>query len=69
MKQKKWDKPELIVLLRGEPGEDVLIGQCKTDTDGTDKIGPMDVITGCRVNAGWMGCPPETACRDFSYTT
>jgi hypothetical protein len=35
MKSKKWVKPELIILVRGDSGESVL---------GVCKLGPMQVI-------------------------
>lgn len=45
MQKKKWDKPELIVLVRGKP-EEMVLAQCK----GGAFVGPSMIRSGlgCR---------------------
>jgi hypothetical protein len=45
MKKKKWQKPELIVLVRNEPEEAVLTGCKGLDTGASSD----DVFDGCRL--------------------
>ena len=48
--KKTWQKPKLIVLVRGKPEERVL-GACKTSTGG----GPVSDEGSCRANEQYCG--------------
>ena len=58
--KKKWQKPELVVLLRGEPNEAVLTG-CKLKESGS---GPNPFFDGCKLEQ--TGAPDDCA-RCFSW--
>lgn len=44
--KKKWTTPQLIVLVRGEAGESVLVG-CKGSEEGADKRGSRMLLIRC----------------------
>lgn len=44
MKQKKWDKPQLIILERGRP-EEAVLAVCKNSIDGNGPGGSNCVWT------------------------
>jgi len=54
MIKKKWEKPKLIILTRGEP-EERLLGLCKSHAPGG---GPAGDEYGCHIVGfmGWLGC-------------
>jgi hypothetical protein len=52
MQKKKWGRPELIVLVRGKPDEDILVG-CK-NAAGSGSPGSTD--SNCRIHWGTPIC-------------
>jgi hypothetical protein len=54
MKNKKWIKPELVVLVRGDSGESVLV-TCKLPLSS----GPLMAFPDCYAP---LGLPPTSGC-------
>ncbi len=62
--RKKWTQPQLIILGRGAPEENVLAG-CKMSTNVMK--GPSATRTACKKKAS--GTPCKTACSALSTTS
>ena len=54
--RKTWQRPQLVILVRGNPEEDVL-AKCKTGGRGSEDVGPQSdifcLVTQCRVSSAW----------------
>jgi hypothetical protein len=50
--KKVWEKPQLVILVRGQP-EEAVLACCKTSLLST---GSSDMNAGCYQDAGCSGC-------------
>jgi len=55
MKRKKWKKPELVVLVRSTPAENILTSDCKFN--GLETGGDVQTVDGhgCQARVGGCG--------------